>query len=105
MSVRLNSRDNGLCWYPRLREQQGLKKNKKIKAHVTYGVEAATKVVFGLLLLIALATNITMPKHQTNPNATYTEQVMNRFHEVNEMYDVTLHEVHHLLYPTEISST
>ena len=29
---------------------------------------------------------------------------MNRFHEVNEMYDGTLNEVHHLLYATNISS-
>ena len=29
---------------------------------------------------------------------------MNRFHEVNELYDGTLDEVHHLLYTTNISS-
>ena len=29
---------------------------------------------------------------------------MNRFHEVNELYDGTLNEVHHLLYATDISS-
>ena len=98
MSVRLNSRDNGMCWNPRLREQQGLKKNKKIKTHVTYGIEAATKVVFGLLLIIALSTNITMPKHQTNPNATYTKHVVNWFHEVNDLYNGTLNEVHHFLH-------
>ena len=28
---------------------------------------------------------------------------MNRFHEVNELYEGTLNEVHHLLYATEIS--
>ena len=29
---------------------------------------------------------------------------MNRFHEVNELYDGTLNEVHHLLYATDINS-
>ena len=29
---------------------------------------------------------------------------MNRFHEVNELYDGTLNKVHHLLYATGISS-
>ena len=29
---------------------------------------------------------------------------MNKFHEVNNLYDGTLNEVHHLLYATDISS-
>ena len=45
-----------------------------------------------------------MPQHQTEKNATFTQQVMDRFHEVNELYDSTLNEVHHLLYATDISS-
>ena len=39
-----------------------------------------------------------MPNHQINPESTYTEKVLNRFHEVNELYDGTLNEVHHLMY-------
>ena len=45
-----------------------------------------------------------MPQHQTKKGATFTQQVMNRFHEVNELYDGTLNKVHHLLYATDISS-
>ena len=45
-----------------------------------------------------------MPQHQTKKNATFTQQVTSRFHEVNELYDGTLNEVHHLLYATDISS-
>ena len=44
-----------------------------------------------------------MPKHRTNTNATFTEQVMNRFHEVNELYDGTLNKTHHLFYSTDIT--
>ena len=62
-----------------------MEESKKLKAHVTFGTAAATKVVFGLFLLIALARNIKMPEHQTHENLTYTEQVTSRFHEVNEL--------------------
>ena len=58
---------------------------------------------FGILLLIALATNVVVPKHQTKKNATFTQHVMNRFHELNELYYGTLNEVYHLLYATDIS--
>ena len=54
--------------------------------------------------LIALATNVVVPQHQTEKDATFTQQVMNRFHELNELYKITLNEVHHLLYATNISS-
>ena len=45
-----------------------------------------------------------MHQHRTENNATFTQQVMNRFHEVNELYYGTLNKVHHLLYETNISS-
>ena len=54
--------------------------------------------------LVALATNIKLPEHRINTNATFTEQVMNRFHEVNEIYDGTLNELHHLFKATDIST-
>ena len=54
--------------------------------------------------MFALATNTRMPNHRINPDATYTEQVLNRFHEVNELYDGTLNEVHHLMYSADITT-
>ena len=45
-----------------------------------------------------------MPQHQTKNNATVTHQVMNRLHELNELYNSTLNKVHQLLYTTDISS-
>ena len=63
---------------------------------------AATKLGFGLFSLIALATNVVVPQHQTEKVATFTQQVMNRFHDVNELYDGILNKVHHLLYATDI---
>ena len=54
-------------------------------------------------MLIALASNFTISEHRTNPNSTYNEQVMNRFHEVNGLYDVNLNEIHHFMYATDIA--
>ena len=45
-----------------------------------------------------------MPMHWTNPHSTYTEQVMNRFHEVNELQDSTLNEIHHFIYANGIAT-
>ena len=91
---------------PCLREQQERDKetSQKRKAHVSFGTEDATKLGFGLFLLSALGTNVVVPQHWTENNATFTQQVMNRIHEVNELYDGTLKEVHHLVYATDISS-
>ena len=41
-----------------------------------------------------------MPKQQTNLDMTLTEQAMNRFHEVNELYDGKINKIHHLFYLT-----
>ena len=62
-----------------------IKNSQERKAHVNFGTAAATKVVFGLFLIIALATNIKIAKYRTNPNATYTNKILNWFHEVNEL--------------------
>ena len=70
---------------PRVCANKGkMKTSQKRKAHTAFSTSAATKVALGLFLLVALATNIKFPEHQINPNATFTEQVMNRFHQVNE---------------------
>ena len=102
----MNLHENGLCRSLRLCEQRDKVKetSKKRKAHVSFGTAAATKLGFGLFSLIALATNVVVHQHQTEKNATFNQQVMNRSHEVNELYDGTLNEFHNLLYATDISS-
>ena len=45
-----------------------------------------------------------MPEHRTHKNLTYTEQVMNRLHEVNELYHGTLNKIHHFMYSTDITT-
>lgn len=104
MPQRQNPHENGLRRSPRLQEKRKVEEAKKRKAHVTFGTAATTKVVFGLFSLFAMASNLTMPKHRINKDATFTEHCMNRFHEVNELYDGTMNEVHHMMYSTDISS-
>ena len=81
-----------------------MEESKKRKSHITYGSVAATKAVFGMFSLIALASNIIMPEHRTHKNLTYTKQVLNWFHEVNELYDGTLNIIHHFMYSTNITT-
>ena len=100
MPERLNPHENGMHRSPRLREQRENEDSQKLKAHTTFGTSAVTKVALGLFFLVALATNIKMPEHRTNSSSTFAEQVMNRFHEINELYDGTLNVVHHLFYAT-----
>ena len=78
--------------------------SQKRKAYVTFSTASTTKVVFGLFSLLALATNIILQKYQTNPNLTYTNQVLNLFHKVNELYYGAFNEGHHFLYSTDIRS-
>ena len=73
---------------PRVCTNKGkMKTSQKRKAHTAFSTSAATKVALSMFLLVALATNIKLLEHQINPNATFTEQVMNPFHEVNDLYD------------------
>ena len=62
----LNSHEHILICSPRLHEQQLKNIYQKCKARVTFGTMTAKKEVFGLFLIIVLATNITMQKHRTN---------------------------------------
>ena len=106
MSARLNSDENGLFCSPRLRDQREMDEPRKRDAIQvkTKGTSAATKVAFVLFSMFALATSTRMPNHQINPDATYTKQVLNRFHEVNELYDGALNEVYHLMYSADITT-
>ena len=90
MPKRLNPHENGLHRSSRLRASLGKEKLQKRKSHAIYVTASATKVVFGVISFFDLSSRVTIPKHWTNTNGTFTEQVMNQFHEVNELYDGTL---------------
>ena len=101
---RPNPHDNALRRSPRLREQSESGETNKRKARAIFGRVATTKVCLGLFLLLAMATNVSMPKHQTSTNLTFIEQAMNRYHKMNELYDGTLNSVHHFMYATGIAA-
>ena len=104
MPHKQNPYENGLRRSQRLQEKRQAETTRKRKAHVTFGTAATTKVAFGLFSLFAMTSNLTMPKHRVNKDTTFTQHCMNRFHEVNELYDGTMNEVHQLMYSTDISS-
>ena len=79
MSTRLNQYENELHKSPSIRELWEKEELQKRKAHTTYDTTVATKVAFGVFSLFSIASSVTIPKHQKNPNATYTEHVMNYF--------------------------
>ena len=68
----MNPHENGLHQSPRLREQREKDKEKpqKRKTHISFGTAAATKLGFDMFSLIALATNVVVPQHRTEKNAT-----------------------------------
>ena len=80
MPKRLNPRENGMRRSARLRESQEKEELKNRKEHTTYGTKISTKLAFSVFSLFALSISVTMPKHRTNMNAKFTEQVVNRFH-------------------------
>ena len=100
MPKRLNHNENGMHWSARLRKSREKEELQKHKAHTVYGTAAATKVAFGEFSLLHLGSSVIMPKQQTNLDMTLTEQAMNRFHEVNELYDGKINKIHHLFYLT-----
>ena len=104
MPQRQNPHENGLRRSPRLQEKRKTDEMRRKKAHVTFGTAATSKVTFVLFSLVAMTSNLTMPQHRINKDATFTQHCINRFHEVNELYDGTMNEVHQLMYSTDISS-
>ena len=59
---------------------------------------------FWFFSLFDLANSVTIPKHQTNTNAILTEQVIIRFHKVNELYDGTPNKTLNLFNSTDITT-
>ncbi len=91
-----------MYWSPYFHKQRGKEEAKKHKVHATLRTAAATTVAL-FFTLYALISNFMMPKHRTNLNTPIQEKITNRFYEINELYDGTLNEVHHILYSTNIS--
>ena len=94
----------GLRRSPRLK-QKAKQTAKQKKAHVTF-VRRLPKLVVPLLTLLCTVINkVSMPAHQTSPTASFTERSMSRLHELNELYNGTLNELHTFAFSTlDISS-
>ena len=110
MPTKINLYESGLRRSPRLTELRkaeqstaGQSKAKKRKAHVPYGTRVSKKVL-GLLTIISLASEISLPKVQVSSNATLSDRIIKRFEEANEHYDGTVNEMHLFSYLTDVST-
>ena len=105
MPTKINLYESGLRRSPRLTELREAEqsKAKKQKAHVPYGTRLSKKVL-GLLTIISLVSEISLPKVQVSSNATLTDRIVRRFEEANEHYDGTVNEMHLFSYLTDVST-
>jgi hypothetical protein len=105
MPTLINLQESGLRRSARIRElrEKEAQQNKNNKAHVRFG-ENVKKTTLALFTLISFVSLISMPRHQVNPNMTYTEVFMTRLEEINESFDDTLNHFHFLSFHTEINS-
>ena len=91
---RINLNEYGLRRSPRLKEKAAISGDKR-KAHVIFGA-TITKVI----LLFTFFSNLKdltpcMPLYELKPNISFTTSAMHRFHELNELYDVMVNQLHH----------
>ena len=104
MPPQLNLYKSGLHRLARIHKLDKKEKySKRKKAHVTYRA-ATTQALFGLYTLLCFTNSFNVPYHTSNVSSTYTEKIMNRFHEVNEIYDGTMTVIHHFCFHTDITS-
>ena len=63
-----------------------------------------SKKILGLLTIISLVSEISLPKVQVSSDATLSDRIIRRFEEANEHYDGTVNEMHLLSYLADVSS-
>ncbi len=56
-----------------------------------------------LITLFSFVSHITVPDHVLPPHATLSDNVIERFEELNEHYDGTMNQIHFLFFSTDIS--
>ena len=102
LPTRVNLKESGLRRSTRIKEKQAKASQADTKAHVTFGTRA--KKLFGLFTLFSFVSNISLPRHQISPNATFTDRIIKRFDELNEHYDGTINQMHLFSYVTDVST-
>ena len=93
MPVPINLHVSGHRRLECIRNKREAAAKERHKAHTIY--RATTKILFSLLIMFALISEFTMPKHNMNEHLTFRDRLVNKHHEVNELYDGTLNHVQH----------
>ena len=100
MPTQINLRESGLRRSERIKKQS---ETNTPKAHVVFGTSIKKKLL-GLFTLFSFVSALSMPRHQRSPDATMQESLIQRFEELNELYDSTMNHMHLFSYLTDISS-
>ncbi len=86
----VNLHESGLCHLPHLQEQA---EQCKEKAHITWSSKLFWVITLFTLFLLVSKYKVVVPSCTINPNATYTDCLVSRLHEINEIYNGTLNSV------------
>ena len=104
MPTRINLQEAGLRRSDRIRQKELASQSATAtKAHVAFGTSITTKLL-GLFTLFSFVSDMSMPSHQSSPNATMQDSLIQRFEELNQHYDNTLNHMHLFAYLTDIST-
>ena len=104
MPTHINLYEAGLRHSPHLNEN-ATNNGIKQEAHVTFGATLLKTVSLFTLLYNVKDSLTSMPSYSIKPNASFTARTMHRFHELNELYDGTVNQLHNLAFSTiDISS-
>jgi len=93
MPQRTNLHESGLQRSPRLKEQAELKSKQQAKAHDTWAKKMPTVVTLFTLFSLVSDFCVNMPSNPISPTASFTEQMISKIHEVNELNDGTINSV------------
>ena len=103
MLQQINLHEDGLRFSPRLKENAA-SSSIKHKAHVNFG-SILLKDIYLFTLLCNVKDSITsMPDYHLRTNYFFTSHAVHQFHELNELYDGTVNQIHHLAFATDVSS-
>ncbi len=86
MPSRVNLHESGLRRSPRLKEQA---ERRHEKAHITWASKLPRVMTLFTLFSFVSDYKDTVPSYALSPNASYTDRMVSRVHELNELYDGT----------------
>jgi hypothetical protein len=89
----INLHESGLRRSPRLQELAEQKTKQQAKAHVTWAKKLPPLVTLFTIYSLVSDFRVQMPSIPISPTASFSDRMISKIHEVNELYDGTLNAV------------